>query len=65
MGRKGDLTTLEKDRIIQLLSKEKTTIKRARMLSRDHRTTVNFVQKASKVRRRSDEGHVRIIKKKK
>ena len=34
------------------------------MLYRDHRTIKNFVQKASKVRRRSDKGHFRKFKKK-
>ena len=34
------------------------------MLSRDHRTIKNFVQKASKVRSKSDKDHFRIIKKK-
>ena len=64
MGRKRDLTTIEKDQIVKLLSNEKTTIEIARMLSRDHRTTKNFVQKVSKVRSRSDKGHFSIIKKK-
>ena len=34
------------------------------MLPRDHRTIKNLVQKASKVRSRSDKGHFRKIKKK-
>ena len=46
------------------MSNQKTTIEIARMLSRDHRTIKNLVQKASKVRSRSDKGHFRIIKKK-
>ena len=64
MGRKRDLTTIDKDQIVKLLSNQKTTIEIARMLSRDHRTTKNFVQKASKVRCTSGTGHTRIIKKK-
>ena len=64
MGRKRDLTTIEKDQMVKLLSNQKSTIKIARMLSLDHRTIKNFVQKASKVRSRSDKGHFRIIKKK-
>ena len=64
MGRKRDLTTIEKDQIVKLLSNQKTTIEIARMLSRDHRTIKNLVQKASKVRSRSDKGHFRIIMKK-
>ena len=63
MGRKRDLTTIEKDQIVKLLSNQKTTIEIARVLSRDRRTIKNFVQKASKVRSRSDRGHFRIIKK--
>ena len=65
MGRKRDLTTVEKDQIVKLLSNQKTTIEIARMLSRGHRTMKNFVQRASKVRSRSDKGHFRIIKKRK
>ena len=38
MGRKRDLTTVEKDQIVKLLSNQKTTIEIARMLSRGHRT---------------------------
>ena len=64
MGRKRDLTTIEKDQIVKILSNQKTTIEIARMLSQDHRTIKNFVQKASKVRRRKDKGHFRIVKKK-
>ena len=64
MGRKRDLTTIEKDQIVKLLSNQKTTIEIARMLSRDHRAIKNFVQRASKVRSRSDKGHFRIINKK-
>ena len=65
MGRKRDLTTIENDQIVKLLSNQKTTIEIARMLSRGHRTMKNFVQRASNVRRRSDKGHFRIIKKRK
>ena len=36
MGRKRDLTTIENDQIIKLLSNQKTTIEIARMLSRGH-----------------------------
>ena len=64
MGRKRDLTTIAKDQIVKLLSNQKTTIEIARMLSRDHRTIKNFVQKASKVRSRSIKGHFRKTKKK-
>ena len=63
MERKRELTTIEKDQIVKLLSNQKTTIELARTLSRDRRTIKNFVQKASKVRSRSDKGHFRIIKK--
>ena len=41
MRRKRDLTTIEKDQIVKLLSNQKTTIEIARMLSRDHRTIKN------------------------
>ena len=54
----------EKDQIVKLLSNIKTTIEIAKMLSRDHRTVKNFVQKASKVRSRNDQGHFRSIKNK-
>ena len=64
MGRKRDLTIIENDQIVKLLCNQKTTIEIARMLSRDHRTIKNFVQKGSKVRSRSDKGHFRMIKKK-
>ena len=64
MGRKCDLTTIEKDQIVKLLSNLKTTLEIARMIPRDHRTIKNFVQKESKGRSRSDKGHFRIIKKK-
>ena len=64
MGKKRDLTTNEKDQIVKLLSNQKTTIEIAKMLSRDHRTIKNFVQKASKVRTRNDKGQFRLIKKK-
>ena len=64
MGKKRDLTTNEKDQIVKLLSNQKTTIEIAKMLSRDHRTIKNFVQKASKVRTRKDKGQFRLIKKK-
>ena len=63
MGRKRYLTTTIHKRSDSQLS-QKTTIKIARMLSRDHRTIKIFVQKASKVRSRSDKGHFRIIEKK-
>ena len=64
MGRKRDLTTIEKDQVVKLLSNKKNTIEIAILLSRDHRTIKNFFQKASKVRSRSDKSHFRIIKKK-
>ena len=57
------MTTIEKDQIVKLLSNQKTTIELARMVSRDHRTIRNYVQKASKVRSRSDKGPFRIKKK--
>ena len=63
MGSKRDLT-IEKGQIVKLLSNQKITIEIARRLSRDHRTIKNCVQKASKVRSRSDKGHFRIIKQK-
>ena len=62
MGKKRDLTTNEKDQIVKLLSNKKTTIEIAKMLSRDHRTIKNFVQKASQVRSRSEKGYFRLIK---
>ena len=43
MGRRRDLTTIEKTQIVKLLFNQKTTIERARMLSREHRTIKNFV----------------------
>ena len=63
MGSKRDLT-IEKGQIVKLLSNQKITIEIARRLSRDHRTIKNCVQKASKVRSRSDKSHFRIIKQK-
>ena len=47
MGRKRDLTTIEKDQIVKL-SNHKTTIEIARMLSRDHRTIKILFKKHSK-----------------
>ena len=41
MGRKRDLTSLEKDQIVKLLSNQKTTIEIAKMLSRDQKPTNN------------------------
>ena len=37
MGRKRDLSTIEKNQIVKFLSNQKTTIEIAKMLFRDHR----------------------------
>ena len=56
MGRKRDLTTIERNQIVKLLSNQK--------LHSRPRKIQNFVQKASKDRSRSDKGHFGNIKKK-
>ena len=48
MRRKHDLTTIEKDQIVKLLSNLEVTIELARMLSRDHRTIKHFVKRHPK-----------------
>jgi len=61
MGRKCDLTPSEKDIITSELSKGKSTLEISKIIGRYHQTVKRFVAAPTKVRKRADKGHSRVV----
>lgn len=61
MGRKTDLKPDEKQKIVELLSKGKSSLDISKSIHRDHRTVKSFIENTNKVRGRSDKGKLRKI----
>ena len=61
MGKKRDLTSDEKQKIVTLLSAKKTTIQIAKQLKRDHRKVKNVTKNCNKQRLWADNGTFRSI----
>ena len=52
MGRKTDLKTGEKQRIVELLRHGKNSLDISKLIHRDHRTVKKFIENSNKVRGR-------------
>ena len=61
MGRKCDLTQLEKDVIISKLSEGKSTLEISKSIGRYHNTVKRFLEDPTKKRGRADKGHSRLF----
>ena len=61
MGRKTDLKTGEKQRIVELLRHGKNSLDISKLIHRDHRTVKKFIENSNKVRGRWDKGKFRKI----
>lgn len=62
MGKKSDLTSSEKDAIVQMLADGTNTMEIARQLSRDHRTIKSFTKYSRKTRTNGRTGITKIWK---
>ena len=61
MGRKTDLKTGEKQRIVELLRHGKNSLDISKLIHRDHRTVKKFIENSNKVRGRWHKGKFRKI----
>ena len=61
MGRKTDLKTGEKQRIVELLRHGKNSLDISKLIHRDHRTVKKIIENSNKVRGRWDKVKFRKI----
>lgn len=61
MGRNCDLTASEKSVIISELAKGKSTLEISKMIGRYHQTAKRFIAAPTKVCKRTDKGHSRVV----